>query len=319
MFQSYGYHVNQFGDGAPDNQIIRPAFGGILLGYPTLHADYGLFAQHGPRVALTMFESTKLPEGWAENLNKCDAVIVPGQFLVDVFRDNGVNAPMQVYPLGVSSEFLTYIVREKTRPFTFIAIADRGKRKAANKVMYAFVRAFGDDMRYRLILKAREFRYEVKNPNITLIGKDMSNKELADLYRQAQVMVFPSCGEGFGLPPREFAATGGVAMVTNWSGTADAVAEWGIPLPYTMSDAWEGHPKWYGKLGQWADVDIDTIAKRMQLIARNFPIYAMRGTRAAEFVRHNYRWEIFGQNVINLWERVAENADHKHRSQTHTA
>lgn len=314
-FQTNGYHVNQFGDNAPSQQKICPSFGGLMLGYPTLYKEfyedvYGVFAKFGSRIAITMFESTKLPNDWAENLNKTDAVILPAYFLTDIFRSEGVSIPLHVHPLGVSEEFLDAAKREKTQPFSFLAIADRGNRKNWKKVVYAFVRAFGDNPNYRLILKARNFQFSISNANIVQIGEDYSNEQMAELYRQCHVMVFPSCGEGFGLPPREFAATGGIAMVTNWGGLADDVADWGVPIPYSLCDAWSDKPDWYGKLGQWADVDVDMVANRMKLIDYNYTAYAERAMRAAKFVHQNYRWETFGEYVIKVWE-IAANGSNK--------
>jgi hypothetical protein len=40
---------------------IMPAMGGIFLGYPTSYAKHSALAQSGPRVALSMFESSKIP------------------------------------------------------------------------------------------------------------------------------------------------------------------------------------------------------------------------------------------------------------------
>ena len=58
-------------------RAIRPVLGGLLLGYPTLHHTYGAMVNTGPKVAITMFESTVLPEGWAEALNRADESGVP--------------------------------------------------------------------------------------------------------------------------------------------------------------------------------------------------------------------------------------------------
>src|SRR5688572_6590264 len=43
---------------------IQPSLGGIVLGYPTGYASQSGLLFAGPRVAITMFESSKLPADW---------------------------------------------------------------------------------------------------------------------------------------------------------------------------------------------------------------------------------------------------------------
>lgn len=307
-FEAKGYHVNPFGDNAPET-VMRPAWGGLYLGYPTLYKEFErqiLFAEFGKRVAITMFESTKLLPDWKENLNRCDAVIVPAPFLVSIFRKNGVKAPLHVHPLGVSQEFLAPRLRtfSSERPLTFLAIADRGERKGSSKAIHAFVEAFGEDMRYKLILKSRHKQFELGNANIERVIGDLSNAEMAELYQQADVMIFPSCGEGFGLPPREFAATGGVALATNWGGTSDALRQWGVSLPAKMGTAWRDNCKWYGKQGEWAVVDHAELVKKLRRVANYFDYFAIDAMRAAEFVAREYQWSRFVDNVEGIWTNV---------------
>lgn len=324
-FESSGYYVNRLGDDAP-KQDIKPCFGGIFLGYPTDYQKYidGQISLSGigARVAVTMFESTRLPDGWGDALNQCDAVVVPAQFLVDVFRQSGVGAPMSVAPLGMSEAFTKTVhyrteVHTPKEPFAFICIADRGTRKNWDKVVVAFFRAFGDDERFKLIIKARKFPINFTNSNIEVITEDYSDEQMADLYRKCHVMVFPSSGEGFGLPPREFAATGGVALVTNWGGMADDVHQWSIPLPVTMTDAWKDKPEWFGKLGQWADVDVAILADQMRHIADHYVHYASFGIRAAGFVRSHYRWETFTKHVQGVWENAIAIKEKAHGNNGH--
>jgi glycosyltransferase involved in cell wall biosynthesis len=313
-FEQRGYHVNRFGDGAPEHQAIRPTFGGLFLGYPTLFKrfyseKYGAFANMGPKLAVTMFESTKLPHDWKDNLNRCGAVVVPASFLKPVFRKSGVKAPIHVLPLGVSQEFIQARLRtlSSERPLTFLAIADRGERKASSKAIHAFVQAFGDDMRFKLILKSRHKGFTLTNPNIERVVGDLSNAEMAELYQKADVMIFPSCGEGFGLPPREFAATGGISLATNWGGTADALREWGIMLPAKMGDAWRDKRDWYKKLGQWAEIDHDTLVLKLRLISNYFEYFAQQAfDQAAPFVAENYQWGQFAGGVEAIWRKVSE-------------
>jgi glycosyltransferase involved in cell wall biosynthesis len=314
--ESSGYYVNKFGDDAPKTNI-RLCFGGIFLGYPTMYDEiinqYRL-AGMGARLSITMFESTKLLDGWVEPLNACDRVIVPADFLVDVFKQSGVNAPIEVVPLGISKSFTEAtkrrVIPENGKPLTFVCIADRGNRKNWQKVMFAFVRAFGNDERFKLIVKSRSLPARFSNRNIQIIAKDYSDAEMADLYANAHVMVFPSSGEGFGLPPREFAATGGVALTLNWGGTADDLYQYGIPVPHSMTDAWSDKPEWYGKLGQWADFDIEVLADQMRYIADHYESYVDFGIRAGGFVRSHYRWDVFAKRVQSIWEGLVKESSH---------
>jgi glycosyltransferase involved in cell wall biosynthesis len=321
--ETHGYHVNRFGDNAPDKKpFIRLCFGGIFLGYPTMHQDFiddFPLAGSGPRLAITMFESTQLPDGWRESLNECDAVIVASQFLANVFKNAGVGTPLEVVPLGISKPFMeTVTPRTANEPLTFVCIGDRGNRKNWQKVIFAFVRAFGSDERFRLVIKSRSLPLRLVNKNIEIVAEDFTDEQMATFYRKAHVMVFPSSGEGFGLPPREFAATGGVSLVTNWGGTADDLHEWGIPLPCTLTDAWSDKPEWFGKQGQWADIDVDMLADQMRHIADRYQHYVDFGVRAAGFVRSHYRWQMFANRVQAKWERLVKEGSHannKHREE----
>lgn len=312
-----GYHVNQYRAKHGPQNTIKMAFGGLLLGYPTLYKTYGVPLKIGPRIAVTMFESSQIPPEWVEPLNECDAVIVPAQFLVKVFRDCGVTVPVHVVPLGVSQEFARYSERyQANSPFTVLAIADRGRRKGWHEAAQAFIRAFGDDSRYKLILKARGLPMWFTNPNVELVTGDLSNKEMADLYRRAHVMLFPSRGEGFGLPPREFAATGGLAIATEWGGVADDLRQWGLPIPYTPEPAWKDHGNgaWFGKLGHWANPDVEAMSDLLKHVAKHYDDYRGFRVQAAGFVLSQYRWQSFARGVKAIWEQVLEehygNHDH---------
>lgn len=315
-----GAHVNAWGLGftAMANQPAdvaavtggprRPALGGIFLGYPTSYARHGALAAFGPKVALTMFESSRLPQEWIAPLNGCDAVIVPSRFCGDVFRESGVTAPLHVIPLGVS-EVYRPAVRRKDGPFTFLAFLDRGRRKGGIHAMQAFVRAFGDDPAYRLLLKMRapKVKVEILNPNIEIVQRDLSEHELAALYARADVLVNPNMGEGFGLIPREFAASGGVALTTGWGGTADDLPAWGWPLPYTLVPAmWEGNKTLAGQdLGVWAEPDVDGVAAMMREVAANRDEYAWEALGKAQAAHSLYDWDAFARRVLTVWEEVA--------------
>lgn len=300
-----GLHVNRMGLGEALGPIM-PSPGGILLGYPTMYDDFGLLARMGRRVAVTMFESTILPEGWVEVLNKCHAVVAPSRWVEQTFRENGVTAPIVMVPLGLDEVFRPVKRERKTptidHPFRFLALGDRHRRKGWDLAGQAFVRAFGDDPRYRLIIKARKDawkRLDLRNQNIKIWRLDLDAFGMAALYQMMDCMVFPTRGEGFGWPPREFAATGGPAICTDWGGTADDIDRWGYALPYGLGPAWSGMAQFAEVCGEWAEPDVQALADLMCMAAA-LPD-PDRGLEAATAVRELYRWDRFAQIIMQLW------------------
>lgn len=288
-------------------QPVVPVLGGIAMGWPVHFPKMSGLLHAGPRIALTMFESSKLPAAWVPILNDFDAVIVPSHFCAEVFLRSGVTRPIHVIPLGVSPMH-AYRKRPAPPPLTFLAFLDRGERKGGEVALQAFVRAFGDDPDYRLILKGRKSKVALRftNPNIEVIQCDMSEAELAELYRRCHVLINPHKGEGFGLIPREFAATGGVALTTGWSGTADGLDFWGVPIPYTLQRAgWQGNKSIEGQdVGEWATVDPAVLAELLWDVVDNWPRQQSRALMRAEFVAAQYRWDRFGEQVYQVWQEV---------------
>ena len=287
-------------------QPYRKSHGGIFLGYPRNYAKHGV--KDGPRIAITMFESSRIPDDWPPVLNTMDAVIVPSRFCAQSFRASGVSVPIHVVPLGIGESY-RFVERAADRPLTFLAFMDRGARKGGLVAMQAFLMAFGDDMGYRFVWKGRNPKQRVNftNPNFEVVQQDMSEEELAALYQRADVLINPNKGEGFGLIPREFAATGGIALATGWGGTADHIDEWGWPLPYTLEKAdWTGNQTLEGReLGEWATCDPGAVAKILRDVAVNRECYLEQARQKAK-VAARYTWRRFALDVRYIWRGVVE-------------
>lgn len=296
---------------------IRLALGGIVLGYPTLYGEYGALVSQGTRVAHTMFESTEYPLGWVQVLNECKAVTVPTPEQKKIAEKNGVRVPVHVTPLGISETF-KYVDRSKRKyseqnPFTFVCWGDRGMRKGWDVAVTAFVKAFGKRMDTKLIVKSRAMSFPFgfpENPNIEVMQEDFDEFGLQEFYAKADAMVFPSRGEGFGLPPREFAATGGPALVTDW--WADNISMWGYPIRSTMVPAWQGETEAMGKwveqekfigLGKWAEPNEAHLIQQMQYIRAARPeMLAYMGRRSAANIRQLYSWKGFAEKMYEVWQ-----------------
>lgn len=255
------------------SQPIIPTAGGILLGYPTQFHHYGALANMKPKIAVTMFESTKLPQGWKETLNACDAVIVPSYFCNEIFTNSGVTAPIYVFPLGINDVYQPEyrIARE---PYTFLTFMDRGRRKGGLLALEAFVNEFGDSLEAKLIIKRRPLKDKANliltNPNIEVINEDYTEDEMYKLYLRCHCLINPNKGEGFGLLPREFAATGGISLSTDWGATGEDLQQWGWPIGSEEEPAlWEGIEQFKGQdLGMWAAPDLKHLQRQMKMVFR---------------------------------------------------
>lgn len=308
--RALGVHVTPYG---PDRDPPIYSSGGIVLGPPESFASQGVEFHKGAHVAVTMFESSRIPSWWLEPLNACAAVIVPSWFCLDAFRQSGVTVPIYVIPLGVDACY-GYRQREKRpSPLTFLAFLDRGERKGGLVALQAFLRAFGDDSNYRLILKSRakaaagQIGFSFSNPNIDVIQADFDEQELVALYERADVLISAHKGEGFGMLPREFAATGGLALATDWSGTADGLEQWGHPLPYRLVPAvWSQNKAFANQdLGEWAELDPAEVAKVLRYIASDFANLRIELPRKAAAVRALYSWRAFAEGVLQIWQGVS--------------
>ena len=306
-FQQDGYVVNELGEHGRNRRYI-PAMGGIFLGYPThFKGNYSPLAYAGKKIAITMFESTALPEGWVEALNMMDYTVVPSEFCKSVFIDEGVHPDKVIMaPLGISPAFReSSYTRTKEKPYQYLAFLDRGRRKGWDTALSAFQMMAKENPDCHLTLKSKEgaLPYIVTSgvPNVTIVEEDFDDYELAEFYSRFHVLINPNTGEGFGFIPREFAATGGIALSTNFGGTADEVENWGIPLDYDLVPAWAFHPE-HPSLGMWAQPDMfDTVAK-LKHVQSNMDQYMKKAANWSAFVKENYSWTPFCKTVKDLWE-----------------
>lgn len=304
-FSKQGYHVNEMGE-YHRKKIYIPSMGAIFLAYPTHYRDYGPLPFIGKKIALTMFESTRLPEGWVDALNEMDWVIAPSTFVNKVFLDEGVNPEkLLTQRLGISKAFTIYKKRKVTHIHRYLAFIDRGRRKGWDTAFQAFQMLYKKYPNCHLTLKGKKgaLPYAIKSevPNTTIVETDFSDNELAEFYAQHEVLLNPNTGEGFGFLPREFAGTGGIPVTTDFGGTADGIKSWGIPIDYQLVSAWPFHDAHPG-LGEWAQPDIFDLSKKLEHVHLNIQEYLKKAESWSQHVKDYYSWEPLCQMIQELWE-----------------
>lgn len=118
--------------------------------------------------------------------------------------------------------------------------------------------------------------------NVVFVGR-VTNEQNAALYAGANAFVWPSQYEGFGLPPLEAMACGGVVVSSNVSSMPEIIGAGGILLPPHDTEAWAG--------------------SMLRLL--NEPAfgtaYRQRGLARA----HEFKWAVFAQQMIRVYERIS--------------
>jgi glycosyltransferase involved in cell wall biosynthesis len=253
------------------------------------------FARHrGIRnVGFTMFETTEIPRGWDRLINRyVERLVVPTRWNRDVFARCGVRVPIDVVPLGIEPDEWPLIERSVDRPFTFFVSGLLHRRKGADIALEAFRRAFPLSADVRLVLKTRD---GVRDPDLilddrtTLIDQRFSHAELLQLLGQVDCFVFPTRGEGFGLPPLEALATGCSVIVTNGGSTGEILNPafmMGIELsgwsPCSYGDTGPAHP------GQWMEPSIESCAARMREAYEDRDQVMARAAEGSVWVKEQY-------------------------------
>lgn len=252
----------------------------------------------------SMYEATALPPSWARIVNaRAERMLVPSEWLVGVFRDNGIHVPIHVIPEGIDpASFPAFRRVPNGNPYNFLTFAGRGLRKGWDLAWWAFYEEFQNDEAVTLTVKGR--RHDLahlsqarSDSRVRLWREDSA--VMADVYATADCFVFPTRGEGWGLPGREAAATGCPVIVTDWGGTADGLPHYGIPLNANLA------PSWMEAGGQWAEPDVDHLRQLMRWCFENRDEAADRGMQAAEWLRANQTWDHAVDALMDLLEHYA--------------
>jgi glycosyltransferase involved in cell wall biosynthesis len=266
-------------------------------------------------IAYTMFETTATPLPWTAPMNLCRRILTPCQTSADSFRARGVTVPIHVVPLGVNPENWPVVDRSgRDGPFTFLMAGGLTHRKNPTTAVRAFLCAFPNGEDVRLVLKTRAgerggfvdwVRTIPRDDRICVVSTNSTPQEMREYFNAADAFVWPSRGEGFGIPPLEAMATGLPTIVADNSGMSQYCdPRYNYPIPCqevaVPSERNGGFPKVWGDCGNWWEPDGDAVVEAMREIYANRDKARKRGERAAEWVRDNWTVTHTCQKILEI-------------------
>lgn len=250
-------------DERADVQVERVARGGTRIGAPGRHAaDVEVRhqwppdlspAQSGRLAVIQPWEFGSVPREWVEKMDaNADEVWVPSEFVRSMYIESGLAADrVHVVPNGVDLDrFNPAGPRLELEPAEGVRLLFVGgfiHRKGVDVLLDAYAQAFAGRDDVTLVIKdfggdsvykgadrsaLQEWVAEDRLPRIELIDRELSDDEMASLYRACDVLVHPYRGEGFGMPVLEAMAAGLPAIVTAGGPTDEFCPDeacWRIP------------------------------------------------------------------------------------------
>ena len=270
-------------------------------------------------VLFSMFEFDALPNEWIQYLNKADLLIVPCSQNKKVFSSVS-NTPVEICPGGVDAELFPYRRREKTKPFTFLFVGAYNNRKGTWHIAKAWELW---NQRYpelasesQLIMKMTSpteepiLRQLTPNAYIDLRvlpltdhdGERLDLPTLASVYDFANCFLFPTMGEGWGLPLCEAMSSGLPSIYTPFGGTEDtANAGYAYPVEYEMKTVYLCNPlsEQQYKVNAPSPL-IESIVDRMHKIYVDYEAALDKAELAAYVMRSSFRWDQAADRFIEI-------------------
>lgn len=293
-------------------------------------------AAHRRMVAVTTWESDRLPDGHVHALNRFDLVVVPSRFNVETFMASGVTVPVAAVP---------HIARPVTIDpppppvgrLRFYTIGTWTTRKALADTVAAFVDAFDRDADVSLLVcttdedhialtrRARRgwavdpaegrswFTLEGlvsgrgDHPPIELRTEPMTRVEVEEVHRRSHCFVSLSRGEGWGLGAFDAAAHGNPIVVTGWGGALDFLPEdYPYLVDYDLVASTDDEPdNWMPpSRGRWAKVRIAHASKLLRAVHERRDAAWSRAAAVAPDVRARFDSRTATARFLDVLARV---------------
>lgn len=244
-----------------------------------------------PSFGFSMYESDRFPPNWLERLDAVDEIWVPCQANAELFK-SATSRPVHVIPLGVDAQAFAYAKRERGQKLRvlFNTTYANDVRKGAGAAIKAFQDAFPgrDDVElvmrttYGVLAKANDARISIQNgPRLT--------SQLAEIYRSCDVLLNPSCGEGFGLISLEAMATGMPAIFGAGMDCGTDYADFGLPVKTRPIPALSGQGP--APWGNWQEPYPDLLVDRLREVDQQYDRVMERAAKDAAAIAEVWTWE----------------------------
>lgn len=271
------------------------------------------------------WEESSFPSDWVRDFNShLSGMTCLSEHVKKVMQDNGVHVPMAVSGCGVdhwervTASSSCMLDNMDVRTFKFLHVSSFFPRKGAVALLEAYGKAFSQAEDVTLIIKTfpnphnrvhdQLSVHRAANPaypHVVLIEDDLSDSDLKALYERCDVLVAPSCAEGFGMPLAQAMLSGIPVITTGWSGQLEFCNESNTWLVDYLFEQAVTHFKLLPSA--WAAVDRDALATTMRKAVDSSP--EKRKSMAQNgrvLLLESFTWKLVAERLVRFYQQLRE-------------
>lgn len=290
------------------------------LGYPVVRnrksaveitfahpAFYQFIGETSYKVGYTAWESTKLQSGWDKKLEVIDELWVPNTFCKNVFSEH-FDKNIRVFPHGISENF-TPVKREVKDKFIYLHMGFPAVRKNLKDAVNSFLENFAGREDVELWIKGYDTStIFTTEKNIKLISGSLPYDEIVKIMHQANAMIYPTWGEGFGLIPLQAMATGLPVILTDGWADYQYLAN-DLIVDTTLEESpWQKiHP------GAMFKPNYETLVQKVSEVYNDYNRHSQNFYNNTEHIHNEWSWNNkvethFNEFLQSVYNKKIENA-----------
>jgi glycosyltransferase involved in cell wall biosynthesis len=186
--------------------------------------NHNYISENSRKIRFFAWEESSIPIEIIDGFNNFyDEIWVPSNFVKQSLIGSGAIINVDIVPHGI--EKIKYTQPKKTDKFRLLHISSCFPRKSPDILIPAFIDEFSQNEDVELTIKTftnphnnvldiiEHYRSQNHRNNINVIEGDYSREDMENLYVNNHFFVFPSRGEGFGLPVLESHSYGRGAII----------------------------------------------------------------------------------------------------------
>lgn len=271
------------------------------------------FVGKGKHIGFPIFELNRFTQEEISSLNHCDEIVVCSKWAERIIKDNGINKPTHVVPLGFNPLIFkpASILNGPTRFF------NGGKwelRKGHDFILNCFNKAFIHSDNVQLVMLSdnpfpqgrgsdwvKLYKESKLGYKITFVPRQSTQENVYYIMKQMDCGLFPARAEGWNLELLEVLACGKHVITTNYSGHTEFCTQESCRLIEITSLESANDGIWFNGFGSWARLDKD---QEDEMIAHMREIHKLKQSgelkqnHAGIIQANNFTWEKSTRKLI---------------------